>query len=208
MKTFELGRGVKLIPQKHWHQCVLKIDFENQQKPFVTIEIGKNIELLRENLSLNEIQNKKWIELLKKSNCAELIKKFAKNPQATIKKWKAISGQQKIFQGKWITIKEIKVLDYKSNHGNWIDSRDIPGKFKFHLDLETTKIKNCQVKIPVEYISGESGYYSIYHGRFELTLSQLLIWENDMFPTRIKYKWIDSILELELFNKKIRFAKE
>jgi hypothetical protein len=208
MEIFEIGRGAKLIPQEYWHQYVLKYDFQNPDKPFIVSEIGKDKVLFNINIDSNEIQSEKWIELLERCECNEIIKAYLTSPDETKMKWRELSQSDKVFNGKWITNEIIEVLDYNSNHGNWISSIDIPGKFRFELDLNSSNIKNCNVMIPVEYTSGGPGYYSIYFGRFELTRNQILIWQNDIFPTRIKYKWFNESLELQLFDEKIRFEKE
>ena len=110
--------------------------------------------------------------------------------------------------GNWISIEEYGNLNYKSNFGNWVDAREITGKLKFRLDLESSDEINCHVGIPVNYLSGGDGYFSIQMGRFELSKNQILIWQNYVFPSKIKYKLIENELTLNLYEHEIKFIKE
>jgi len=208
-EIFELGRGAELRnTEGYWHQYVVKYNFEETQRPFIISEIGKTEELSKLQLSLSEIQQPKWSKVLKITECEDLIKDYHSNKESVINNLMSKKKTAQNFEGKWTTDIEIEVLDYNSNHGNWVDSRDIPGYFKFELDLKSIELKNCRVLIPVEYLSGGPGHYSIYYGRFELTNNEILIWQNEVFPFRVKYDWKEDRLELNLFKKKIEFIKE
>ena len=204
----ELGRGAKLLTeQKYWHQFVLKFDFLNNATPFIVSEIGKEYEVFNTNLSLEEIQETKWINHLKECGCESLISSYEVNKEKTINAWQGLKQSENKFQGKWITPKVIEVLDYKSNHGNWDYTYDIPGKIKVEFNSISPNEKNCSVSIAVMSAGGPS-YFKRYIGRMELAYKYLLIWQNNIYPVKIKYKWVGDSLELELFEKKLLFEKE
>jgi hypothetical protein len=204
----ELGRGAKLLAeQKYWHQFVLKFNFLNNAKPFIVSEIGKEFEVSSTNLSIKEIQETKWVNHLKQCHCESLVSSFVVNNEKAVNDWQALKQSENKFQGKWVTPKVIEVLDYKSNHGNWDYTYDIPGKIKVEFNSIPSSEKKCSVLIAVMSAGGPS-YFKRYVGRMELAYKYLLIWQNDVYPVKIKYKWVGDGLELELFEKKLLFKKE
>lgn len=199
----ELGRGAKHL----WHQVVLKIDLLNKAKPFIISEIGKDFELLSTNLSIEEIQQEKWKSHLKQCNCEGIIEKITDNVDEMINEWEVLKKTKGKFEGKWITPKVIEVLDYKSNHGNWDYTHDIPGQMKFDFNTTAPTKEQCSVSVAVMSAGGPC-YFKRYIGRLELAYNYLLIWQNDIYPVKVRFKWIDDCLELELFGEKIQFKKE
>lgn len=205
---FELGRGAKLIPMEYWHQFVLGFDSTNQDAPFVVSEVGKTGVLFTKNISLNELRSDEWTELLEVSECHQLVEQYSIDSERFVMHLNEVRKTIEMFEGEWISTKEIEVLTHNSNFGNWVSAVAIPGNYRFSLKLDTNEPKNSRIDIPVEYASGGPGTYGIHYGRFELTLNQILIWQNEVFPTGIKYKWVNDILELEIFEKQIQFIKE
>ncbi len=212
---FEIGRGAKLIPMEYWHQYVLGIDPTEESNFLVVSEVGKNEILYKNKITIEEIRNSHWNELLDisktKSFISQLIGISSDNEQlvdiinSTVKN---INQTKEQLNGNWISINEYGNLNYNSNFGNWVDAVQIKGKLKFTLDLDSLEGKNCHIGIPVNYLSTGDGYFSIQMGRFELSKNQILIWQNDIFPSQINYDLVDDELILELYENKIRFIKE
>lgn len=212
---FEIGRGSKLIPMEYWHQYVLGIDLTEVSKYLVVSEVGRDKILYTERITLEEIQNSKWNELLEFSNTKTFVKQLTelqsgKNEiENTLTKiLTKINETTNLLNGNWISIEEYNNLDYNSNFGNWVDAFAIGGKLKFLLDLNSSDEKNCHIGIPVHYYSMGDGYFSIQMGRFELTKTHILIWQNDIYPSQIEYEYYENELTLNLYQNKIKFVKE
>ncbi len=212
---FELGRGAKLIHQKYWHQYVLGIDLSLTERQFIAIEVGKTEILYQKELSIVELAESEWKELLKISKTKtiiEILKKEIVNgvniPSSFYEKIYQIIAKKELIEGDWISINEYDNLKYDSNFGNWVDAVPTRGKLKFSLDLKK-EIKNCMVNIPVNYYSiGSIGYYSMISGTFQICYNKILVWQNEVFPTNIEYELKENILILNLFGNKIQFIKE
>nr|WP_294923372.1 hypothetical protein [uncultured Flavobacterium sp.] len=214
-KYYEIGRGAKLIPMEYWHQFVLGIDPSDELNFIVVSEVGKNEILYRKQISLEDIQDSKWDELLEISQTKNFIKelneiKFDKkllreNLNLVVEN---IENTKIKLNGNWISIGEYGNLNYNSNFGNWVDASEIAGKLKFGLNIDGSNKNNCHVEIPVNYLCGGDGYFSIQMGRFELSKNQILIWQNDVFPSMIKHNLLENQLTLELYEHEIKFIKE
>ncbi len=211
----EIGRGAKLTPMKYWHQYVLGIDLTETLKFLVVSEVGKNEILYRNNITLEEIHSHQWREFLKISQTKTFVERLIEISSDKKKLFdeldailKSIESTKQQLNGNWISEKEYSNLNYNSNFGNWIDAVPTKGKLKFILDLESDNKANCHIKIPLNFWSGEKGDYSIQMGRFELSKTQILIWQNGIFPSQIKYKLTENSLALRLYNSYITFIKE
>lgn len=214
-KYFEIGRGAKLIPLEYWHQYILGIDLSKETDFLVVSEVGKDSILFKTNISIEEIKNPKWNELLEISSAESIVNELIENSKdesklrSIIEKTTDLIKENKqLLNGNWISLMEYNDLNYNSNFGNWVDASPIKGKLKFCLDLGHKEQKNCRVEIPVNYWTMGNGYYSIKYGRFELTKNQILIWENGIFPHQIKYSLNANKLTMNLFENEIEFMKE
>jgi hypothetical protein len=212
---YEIGRGLKLIPMEYWHQYVLGIDLIENRDYFVVSEVGKDKVLFKKNLSLDNLVKDEWSELLEISETKDFINQMKNdyvdeiNLKIEIESLaKTIEKCKKILNGQWISINEYSGLDYNSNFGNWVDASPIKGRLKFHLDLNNSDDKKCRIEIPVNYWTMGNGYYSIISGRFQMSLNQILIWEDDIFPHQIKYEINDSRIILRLYENDIEFERK
>ncbi|KFF06680.1 hypothetical protein [Flavobacterium reichenbachii] len=210
----EIGRGAELIPMEYWHQYVLGIDLTEELNFLVVSEVGKNEIIYQKRISLFEIHNPEWSKLLEISKTKVFIdklieissdKKMVLNELNKISK--SIDDTMLLLNGNWISENEYSGLNYNSNFSNWIDAIEIKGHLKFTLDLQIDNKRNCHVEIPVNYLNGGDGYFSIKMGRFELSKNQILIWQNDTFPSNIKYELSENGLILDLFEHQIKFIR-
>ncbi|TAE76255.1 MAG: hypothetical protein EAZ85_00585 [Bacteroidetes bacterium] len=211
----EIGRGAKLVAKKYWHQFILGIDLRESVNFLVVSEVEENEVLYKSKISIEEIKKSTWKELIKISKTKDFIDKLIKiseNKQELFDEIntivKNIQHTTKLLNQNWISKDEYNNLGYNSNFSNWIDATYTKGKLKFILNLDSLEEENCHIKIPIQHFSGESGYFSIQMGRFELSKNQILIWQNDIFPSQIKYELIDNELILELYKNKIKFVPE
>jgi hypothetical protein len=211
----EIGRGAKLIPLEYWHQYILKIDPSKESDFLIVSEVGKDKILFEKNISIDDIENQEWNDLVEISATTSFVNELIENRQDNEKleiiiekTINLIKENKRLLNGNWISINEYNDLNYNSNFGNWVDASPIKGKLKFGLDLNSIEQKNCKVEIPVNYWTMGDGYYSIKYGKFELTINQILIWENGVFPHQIKYSLVNNILTLNLFENEIQFVKE
>ena len=207
---FELGRGAVLVSNDYWHQYALGTDLSSQEKQFVAMEVGKSDVIYRKKLSIDELAQKEWSDLLEISKTRSIVDELVHGAVNFTDFHRSISQsivQKELIQGDWTSINVYSDLNYNSNFGNWVDASEAEGRLKFSLDLSKTR-DNCRVDIPVNYKSMGKGYYSIKYGTFQLGYQQILIWQNPIFPAMINYELNKAILALELFQNKIKFLRD
>jgi hypothetical protein len=174
------------------------------------MEVGKSDVLYRKKLSIGELAQKEWSNLLEISKTKSIVEGLVLGAVNFTDFHKSISqsiAQKEFIHGNWTSIDAYADLNYNSNFGNWVDATEIEGRLKFCLDLSKTR-DNCRVDIPVIYNSMGKGYYSIKYGTFQLGYQQILIWQNPIFPVMINYELNKPILTLDLFQNKIKFLRD
>lgn len=211
---FEIGRGAKLLQKQYWHQFVLGVDLSNKFSPFVLTEVGGEAIIYSKNIDFKTLQSTSYKQFITYSGTKDFVlelKQAAMEGQDMLAFLRKIaqSIQQKAIQlnRKWLSKTEYSGLNYNSNFSNWIDATATKGKLEFVLDLELAEPQNCRLNIPVQFISGDIGYYSILYGRFQLSQNLILIWANEHFPYTIPYRIEDQILRLKLYKKEILFEQ-
>ena len=199
---FEIGRGAKLIPMEYWHQFVLGVDLTQEVKYFVVSEVGKDEILFKKNISFEELINTDFDELLKISKTKDFIHQFINYSEDTLR----IKNELKVFidkaieifnkiDGEWISINEYENINYNFNF-DWVDAYEIKGKIHFTLKINSAELKNCRVDIPVNYYSMGEGTCGVIYGKFQMSIINILVWQNNIFPTTIGFQSNDDLLVL------------
>jgi len=213
-KYYELGRGYEQVSDSYKRPYLLGIDLTNKEKHFVIAQGDHHSDTFAIQLGIKELLSDKWIEILQKANCYEFREALEIESQGGKIYPNKLFDEIKIdirksleLYGNWISTEIIEALDYNSNFSNWTDAEATNGFFKFQLNLKDD-VKNCHVKVPIIDISGRDGHYSIYYGKFQVKNNKILIWQNDTTPVKIDFSLTNGILQMNLFDRLIRFKKE
>ena len=106
----------------------------------------------------------------------------------------------------WVSTQIIKVLNHNLNFSTWTDTYACAGHWKIELSNDLSKI---EIYMPTARWGEEhSGYFTLYSGRLEIVNNELLIWQNEDCPIKLKYTESTNHISLNILNHSIKFEKK